>query len=65
LEDIIDNDFISKGILHYKYLNKKISIAKGPNKFTLGQEDNITNKIINKEIYANLSKDMPIDVYYI
>ncbi|MDD6257190.1 glycosyltransferase family protein [Methanobrevibacter boviskoreani] len=65
LKDITDNDFISKGILHYKYLNKKISIAKGPDKFTLGQEDDITNKIINKEVYTNLSQDIPIDVYYI
>lgn len=65
LDKEIGSDFISKGILHYKYLNKRVSISEGLNKFTLGIENDINNKIINKINYPNLYENSSIDVYYI
>lgn len=62
LTECIDKDFIKKAILHYQYLNKKVCISQGENKFSLGIEENIENKIINK---LNLNHDGQFDVYYI
>ena len=62
----IDSDFIKKGILHYQYLNKRISICEGKDKFRLGIETNIENKIIGKINRKYLrSSDLEIEVYYI
>ena len=58
--------FIKKSILHYQYLNKRISISKGENKFILGVENNIENKIITKLALDSLDFDIDeIEVYYI
>ena len=46
----------------YQYLNKRVCICQGENKFSLGIEENIENKIINK---INLNHDGQFDVYYI
>ena len=62
LTEDIDRDFIKKAILHYQYLNKRVCICQGENKFSLGIEENIENKIINK---INLNHDGQFDVYYI
>ena len=56
------DEFIKKAILHYQYLNKRVCICQGENKFSLGIEENIENKIINK---LNLNHDGQFDVYYI
>ena len=66
LDDFIDSSFIKKGILHYQYLNKKISICEGNGKFKLGIESKIENKIINKVNLNILNKnDSSFEVYYI
>ena len=66
INDELDNGFIKKGLLHYQYLNKNVSISNGKNKFELGLEDDFHNKIINK---CNLDyldeKELKIDTYYI
>ena len=65
-DDVIDETFIKKSILHYQYLNKRISISKGENKFILGVENNIENKIITKLALDSLDFDIDeIEVYYI
>ena len=62
----INSNFIKKGILHYQYLNKRISICEGKDKFTLGIENTIENKVISKVNRKYLrSSDMEIEVYYI
>lgn len=62
----IDNDFIKKAILHYQYLNKRISITENEDKFVLNVETDIKNKIINKNNlnYLDNAKN-EVDVYYI
>lgn len=70
----IDDDFIKKAILHYQYLNKRVSIVQGINKFELGLKNDIENIIINKvnldylsdeESDKELERELDIDVYYI
>jgi hypothetical protein len=47
-------------------LNKRISICGGKDKFKLGIEDTIENKIIGKANRKYLrSSDLEIEVYYI
>ena len=62
----VDSSFIKKAILHYQYLNKRVSICEGDDKFKLGIENTIENKIISKvnRKYLNTS-DSEIVVYYI
>ena len=65
-DDVIDETFIKKSILHYQYLNKRISISNGENKFTLGVENSIENKVITKLALDSLDFDIGgIEVYYI
>ncbi len=62
----IDSDFIKKAILHYQYLNKRVSICEGDDKFKLGIESTIENKVISKANRKYLkASDIEIDVYYI
>ena len=66
VEECIDFDFIKKGILHYQYLNNKISICEGKDKFKLGIENDILNKIIHKSNFGILKENqIELDVYYI
>ena len=65
-DEKIESDFVKNAILHYQYLNKRVSIKKGSDKFTLDIDDSIENKIINKINLDYLSRDdNDIDVYYI
>lgn len=65
--DSIESDFIKKAILHYKYLNKHYAVCNGDNRFTLGIEDNLENKVIPRERldYLDMDEDIEVDVYYI
>lgn len=65
LDKKIDSDFIKKAMLHYQYLNKKISICEGENKFSLNTVEGIENKLINKTNVEYLTNPQKIDVYYI
>lgn len=65
LRDKTDPDFIKKAILHYQYLNKRISICEGEDKFSLDRVDGVENKLINKINVDYLTNSQKIDVYYI
>lgn len=65
LDDKTDSDFIKKAILHYQYLNKRISICEGEDKFSLDRVDGVENKLINKINVDCLTNSQKIDVYYI
>lgn len=65
-DENVDADFIKKAILHYQYLNKRISICKGDDKFRLDVEDTIDGKLINKVNKSLISaSNLEIEVYYI
>ena len=67
ISEDLENDFIKKGILHYQYLNKRISISKGDDKFKLGIVNTIENQIIPKKRldYLDNNGDVEVDTYYI
>ena len=65
LDDKTDSDFIKKAILHYQYLNKRISICEGEDKFSLDSVAGVENKLINKINVDYLTNSQKIDVYYI
>lgn len=65
LDDKTDSDFIKKAILHYQYLNKRISICEGEDKFSLDRVEGVENKLINKINVDYLTNSQKIDVYYI
>ena len=64
---LIESDFIKKAILHYKYLNKHYAICKGEDKFRLGMEKTVENKVIPRERldYLDGNENTEVDVYYI
>lgn len=59
----LDNDFIEKAILHYKYLETDYGIKNGENKFTLDSTTENENIIFNKKI--NVLNRKHYDIYYI
>ena len=61
----INPDFIKKAVLHYQYLNKRVSICEGENKFSIGETKKIENKLIHKINLDFLTNSQKIDVYYI
>lgn len=66
VEDDIDPDFISHALLHYQYVNKRITIGMSDDKFRLGVEDSVENKLLPKRIYKEFYKGKnEVDVYYI
>ena len=66
ISDALEDDFIKKAILHYQYLNRKVSICKGEEKFKLGLKDNIENMLITKERLDLLdNEDLEIETYSI
>ena len=62
----MEPDFIKKAILHYQYLNKKVAIAEGSDKFSLDVCRSVENKIIHRCNANYLTKnEAEIEVYYI
>ena len=59
----LNNDFIKKAILHYKYLNKNYGITEGENKFKIEMTNTHTNVLFNKKT-NDLNKEY-YDIYYI
>ena len=59
----LNNDFIKKAILHYKYLNKNYGIIEGENKFKIEMTNTYTNVLFNKKT-NDLNKEY-YDIYYI
>lgn len=59
----IDPDFINKALLHYQYVNKRIAIAMGDNKFRLDVETSEYNKLLPKKLFKSNFDE--IEVYYI
>ncbi|MCR5026562.1 MAG: hypothetical protein K6A34_03875 [Methanobrevibacter sp.] len=61
--DELDNTFIKKAILHYKYLSKNNGIKQNKNEFKINMSKDYINVLFNKKI-NNLNKEY-FDVYYI
>ena len=61
--DSLDDDFIEKAILHYKYLDKNYGIKSGANKFTLDTTSENENILFNKKI--NVLNNEYNKIYYI
>ena len=61
--DSLDDDFIEKAILHYKYLDKNYGIKSGANKFTLDTTSENENILFNKKI--NVLNNEYNEIYYI
>lgn len=59
----LDNDFIEKAILHYKYLDKNYGVKSGENKFTLDTAAENENILFNKKI--NILNKKYNEIYYI
>lgn len=59
----LDDDFIEKAILHYKYLDKNFGIKSGENKFTIDKTDENENILFNKKI--NVLNKKYNEIYYI
>ena len=64
-DDFIDSDFIKKAVLHYQYLNKRISVGFGGEMFRISQENTVENKLFNKINLDYLTDQKSVDVYYI
>ena len=62
-DDGLDNDFIERAILHYKYLNKSYGIKQSKDKFRIDITDDYTNVLFNRKI-NDLNKEC-FDIYYI
>ena len=61
--DSLDDDFIEKAMLHYKYLDKNYGIKSGVNKFTLDTTSENENILFNKKI--NVLNNEYNEIYYI
>jgi len=61
----LNDDFIKKAILHYKYLNPFYGIIEGNHEFKLGLESSNENILFSKDRLDCLEYDKNIDVYYI
>lgn len=65
-DEYVPGDFVKKAMLHYKYLNRKVSIAHGEEKFILDIEKAVENKVIHRSNIDFIDdKEKEIDVYYI
>ena len=62
-DDSLENDFIKKAILHFKYLNKNYGILSGKNKFKIEIVNNYTNVLFDRKI-NDLNRES-FDIYYI
>ena len=62
-DDSLENDFIKKAILHFKYLNKNYGILSGKNKFKIETADTYANVLFDRKI-NDLNRES-FDIYYI
>jgi len=53
----IENDFIAHAMLHYQYINKRISIKSDKNKFRLSIDEDFENRLINKVNVSYIDND--------
>jgi hypothetical protein len=66
VKEDMDPDFITHALLHYQYINKRIAIAMSDDKFRLGVENTLDNKLVPKKAYKEFfDGNKEIDVYYI
>lgn len=59
----LDDDFIEKAVLHYKYLDKDYGIKRGKDKFTLDTTSENENILFNKR--TNILNKKNNKIYYI